>query len=73
MTCLFRLATLAKMTYTFTNLNPPHPMPLQKSPSKKAFVENLKAELKSGRDKKQALAIAYSVQRQSKREKYRGK
>jgi hypothetical protein len=54
-------------------LNPPHPMPLQKSPSKKAFVENLKAELKSGRDKKQALAIAYSVQRQSKREKYRGK
>jgi len=41
-------------------------MPLKKSPSKKAFISNLKKELKAGKPKKQALAIAYSVKRKSK-------
>jgi hypothetical protein len=43
-------------------------MPLKKSKSKKAFVSNLKEELKT-KPKKQALAIAYSVQRKSKSRK----
>lgn len=42
-------------------------MPLKKSKSKAAFVSNLKTELKHGKPKKQALAIAYSVQRKAKR------
>jgi hypothetical protein len=42
-------------------------VPLIKSPLKKAFEENLKKELQAGKPKKQALAIAYSVQRKSKR------
>jgi len=42
-------------------------MPLKKSGSKKAFESNLKAELKVGKPKKQALAIAYSVQREAKK------
>jgi hypothetical protein len=42
-------------------------MPLKKSSSQKAFVKNLKTELKSGRPKKQALAVAYSVQREAKK------
>lgn len=42
-------------------------MPLKKSKSKKAFVTNLKTELKAGKPKKQALAIAYSVKRRSKK------
>jgi hypothetical protein len=42
-------------------------MPLKKSSSKKAFVSNLKTELKSGKPKKQALAISYSVQREAKK------
>lgn len=41
-------------------------MPLKKSSSQKAFVENLKTELKSGKPKKQSLAIAYSIKRKSK-------
>lgn len=40
-------------------------MPLVKSKSKKAFVKNLKEELKSGKSREQALAIAYSVQRKA--------
>jgi len=40
-------------------------MPLIRSASKRAFVHNLKTELRAGRPKKQALAIAYSVQRQA--------
>ena len=35
-------------------------MPLKKSATKKAFVSNLKEELKAGKPKAQALAIAYS-------------
>lgn len=38
-------------------------MPLIKSKSKEAFKKNVKAEMKAGKPKKQALAIAYSVQR----------
>lgn len=42
-------------------------MPLKKSSSKKAFVSNLKEELKSGKPKAQALAIAYSVKKEAKK------
>lgn len=41
-------------------------MLLKKSSSKAAFKSNVKTELKSGKSKKQALAIAYSVQRKAK-------
>lgn len=44
-------------------------MPLIKSSSKEAFRKNVKAEMKAGKPKKQAIAIAYSVQRKSKRGK----
>jgi hypothetical protein len=40
-------------------------MPLVKSPSKEAFRKNVKAEIKSGKPQKQAVAIAYSTQRQA--------
>jgi hypothetical protein len=41
-------------------------MPLKKGTSKKAFVSNIKAEIRAGKPKKQAVAIAYSVKRKSK-------
>ncbi len=40
-------------------------MPLTKSPSKKAFEKNIKAEVKAGKPVKQAVAIAYSVKREA--------
>ena len=40
-------------------------MPLVKSASKNAFRKNVAAEVKSGKPVKQAVAIAYSVQRQA--------
>jgi len=40
-------------------------MPLKKSTSSKAFRENVKAEVKSGKPVKQAVAIAYSVKREA--------
>lgn len=40
-------------------------MPLKKSSSDKAFTKNLKTELGAGKSKQQALAIAYSVQREA--------
>ena len=40
-------------------------MPLKKSASKAAFKSNIKAEMKSGKPVKQAVAIAYSVQRKA--------
>ena len=40
-------------------------MPLKHSSSKKAFESNLKAELKAGKEKDQALAIAYQVKREA--------
>lgn len=42
-------------------------MPLLKRKSAQAFVKNFKTELKAGKPKKQALAIAYSVKRRAKR------
>lgn len=42
-------------------------MPLKKSSTQKAFKSNLKQELKSGKKKDQALAIAYSVKRKAKK------
>ena len=42
-------------------------MPLVKSPSKKAFRANIKAEIKAGKPPKQAVAIAYSVKRKAKK------
>ena len=38
-------------------------MPLVKSKSEKAFRENIRAEVKSGKPVKQAVAIAYSTKR----------
>ena len=38
-------------------------MPLKKSPTPKAFKENIKTEVKAGKPVKQAVAIAYSTQR----------
>jgi hypothetical protein len=44
-------------------------MPLKKSPSKKAFEENVRELVKSGREPKQAVAIAHDVKRDAKRPK----
>lgn len=44
-------------------------MPLVKSASKAAFKKNIKAEIKSGKPRKQAVAIAYSVKRKAKGKK----
>lgn len=38
-------------------------MPLSKGKSKKTLQKNIKTEIASGRDPKQAVAIAYSVQK----------
>ena len=40
-------------------------MPLVKSSSKNAFRKNIKAEMASGKQQKQALAIAYDVKRKA--------
>lgn len=40
-------------------------MPLVKSKSDAAFRKNVKAEVKSGKPVKQAVAIAYSVKREA--------
>jgi len=44
-------------------------MPLKKSASKEAFRQNIKAEVKSGKPVKQAVAIAYSVKRDASKGK----
>jgi hypothetical protein len=44
-------------------------MPLKKSASKEAFRQNIKAEVKSGKPVKQAVAIAYSVKREANKGK----
>jgi hypothetical protein len=44
-------------------------MPLVKSPSKKAFRANIKAEIKAGKPQKQTVAIAYSVKRKAQSKK----
>lgn len=40
-------------------------MPLKKSTSPEAFTANMRAELGAGKSKQQALAIAYSVQKEA--------
>jgi hypothetical protein len=42
-------------------------MPLKKSDSEKAFVENIKTEIKHGKPRDQAAAIAYRVQKDAAR------
>lgn len=42
-------------------------MPLKQSPTEKAFVQNIKTEIKHGKPPKQAAAIAYSVQKEAAR------
>lgn len=42
-------------------------MPLKKSASMEAFRHNVKAEMNAGKKPKQAVAIAYSVQREARR------
>lgn len=42
-------------------------MPLTKSKSEKAFKHNIKAEIAAGKPQKQAVAIAYDVQRRAKK------
>jgi hypothetical protein len=44
-------------------------MPLKKSASKKAFKENVRKEVKSGKPVKQAVAIAYSTKRKAEGKK----
>lgn len=44
-------------------------MPLKKSTSKKALQQNIKTEIASGKQPKQAVAIAYSVRREAAKKK----
>ena len=44
-------------------------MPLKKSTTKKAFEQNIKAEVKAGKSVPQAVAIAYSEKRAAKKDK----
>ena len=44
-------------------------MPLKKSKSKKAFKENIKAEVEAGKPVKQAVAIAYSVKKEAEKKR----
>lgn len=47
-------------------------MPLEKSTSNKARETNVKTEIAAGRDPKQAVAIAYSVQRKAESKQRKG-
>ena len=44
-------------------------MPLNKLPSKKAFKDNIKAEIKAGKPQKKSVAIAYAVKRKAEKSK----
>lgn len=44
-------------------------MPLVKKPGKKARQQNVAREIAAGKPPKQAVAIAYSVERESRRRK----
>jgi hypothetical protein len=46
-------------------------MPLSKGTSNNARQENVKREINAGKDPKQAVAIAYSQQRENKKRKHR--
>ena len=46
-------------------------MPLKKSTSKKAFGENIGAELKAGKPKAQAVAIAFAEKRAAEKAKHK--
>ena len=48
-------------------------MPLKKSTTPAAFRANVKAEVKSGKPVKQAVAIAYSVKREAAKPSPKGK
>lgn len=47
-------------------------MPLKKSSSETAFIANIKAEIKAGKPKKQAVAIAYATKRKYSKKKNNG-
>ena len=47
-------------------------MPLKKGSSKKTIQSNIRAEIKSGRPVKQAVAIAYNMAGKSKKKSKRG-
>lgn len=42
-------------------------MPLKHSKTEKAFVQNIRAEIKAGKPRDQAVAIAYRVQKETAR------
>lgn len=42
-------------------------MPIKHSKTEKAFVQNIKAEIKAGKPRDQAVAIAYRVQKEAAR------
>jgi hypothetical protein len=46
-------------------------MPLSKGTTKEARQENVEREIKAGKDPKQAVAIAYSQQRENKKKKHK--
>ena len=46
-------------------------MPLIKNPSNKARQTNIQREIEAGKEPKQAVAIAYSVQRKSRQNRSR--
>ena len=48
-------------------------MPLIKSTSKRAFGENIKREIKSGKPQKQAVAIAYATKKAATKKTSKGK